>query len=108
MLPSVNASTDAAVLADADLELAERERVIAQAVHQHFLEPVAQRLLLLERAAECELRLAAGADHLGNAVVADRRGVDRRLHVEEVLGGVQLRGRGVRAQPEAARTEAAC
>ena len=49
----------AAVLADADPELPERERVIAEAVHQHFLEPVPQRLLLLDRAAERELRLHA-------------------------------------------------
>ena len=95
----------AAVLADADPELPERERVIAEAVHQHFLEPVPQRLLLLERAAERELRLRADADHLGNGVVADRGGVDRRLHVEQGFGGVQLCGRRVRAQPEAARTE---
>ena len=88
----------AAVLADTDPELPERERVIAEAVHQHFLEPVPQRLLLLERAAERELRLRADADHLGNGVVADRGGVDRRLHVEQCFGGVQLCGRRVRAQ----------
>ena len=78
MLPSVNASTDEDVLADADLELAERERVIAQAVHQNFLEPVAEGLLLLQRAAELELRLAAGADQSRSPVVADRGGVDAR------------------------------
>ena len=93
------------VHAHADLELAERERVVPQAVHQHFLEPVAEGLLLLQRAAEFELRLAAGADERGHLLVADRRRVDGGLHVEERLREVQLRGGGVRAQPEPARPQ---
>ena len=55
-----------------DLELAERERVIPQAVHQHFLEPVAEGLLLLRHAPEFELRLTACADERGHLLIADR------------------------------------
>ena len=40
-----------------NLELPEGERVVAQAVHQDFLNPVPQRFLCLEDAPELELRL---------------------------------------------------
>jgi hypothetical protein len=88
----VKSSTVEEFLAHTDLELAERERVIPQAVHQHFLEPVAEGLLLLQHAPEFELRLAASADERGHLLVTDRRRVDGGLHVEERLSEIQLAG----------------
>ena len=65
----------------ADADLADRERVVPEAVHENFLEPVPQRLLLHERAPEDELHLVAHADQLGDAVVADGGANDRSARV---------------------------
>ena len=106
MLPVRERLDRRGVHAHADLELAERERVVAQAVHQHFLEPVPQGLLLLERAAELELRLAAGADQLGHAArCRSRRRRCAACTSKNVSARFNCCGGGVRAQPEAARPE---
>lgn len=62
----------------------------AQAVDQHLLNPVPERLLLLHRSPELELSLCAGANELCRLLIADRGRIDGGLDVEERLRQIQL------------------